>query len=280
MNFLKQHYEKILLGTVLAGLVVVAAVLLPVKIANEERELEQRRQQITARHAEPLPPLKVSRTEEALKRLQDPAKLNFAAPHYLFNPVPWQKSPDGRLVKVPQTGREIAVQVTKVAPLYLTITFDSVGATGSNYLIKVEKETEISPAKRKMSGFIELNVKPARLPLVLREVKGPLDNPGELVLELSDTGERCSIATNRPYRRVDGYTADFKSENKTWPNQREGARLLIGGEEYTVERINAIASNQFEVVLSAKSTGKKSTVKFEKKEDENQKAAVKPGPAS
>jgi len=278
MNFIKKHYEKVLLGAVLLGL-VVAVILLPFKKVAEEAELEQQRQKILARRPPPLPPLNLSRTEDALKGLQGPASLNFAAPHNLVNPVPWQKALDGRLIPL-RTGREIGperVEVTKISPLYLIVTLESVGASGSNYLIKIEKETEVISDKRKRSGYVTLNVKPARLPVTLRDVKGPADQPSELVLELDETSERFSVAPGRPYRRVDGYTADLKYEperlNRT--NQRVGAKMSFAGDEFTVAAINLVATNQFEVVLSAKSTGKKSTIRFERKEDDTQNAAPK-----
>jgi hypothetical protein len=277
MNFIKKHYEKVLLGAVLLGL-AVAAVLLPFKVATEEADLKRQREEIMERGPGPLPPLSLNRSEEALKRLQDPAGLNFAKPHNLFNPGPWQKAPDGTLTPVP-AGREFAVEVVKVTPLYLTITLDPLGASGSNYLIKVERDAETTASKRKQSEFLTLNVKPSRLPVTLRSVKGPSDKPTELILEMSDTGERVSVAFDRPHRQVDGYTADLKSENKIWAGQRKGAKLPIAGDEFTIVAINLVATNQFEVVLSAKSTLKKYTAKFEKKDDENQKAAAKPGTA-
>jgi hypothetical protein len=116
---------------------------------------------------------------------------------------------------------------------------------------------------------------------MLREVKGPPDNPSELILDLSDGGERISVVTNQPYRRVDGYTADLKypPEKRVWPGQRKDAKLLCAGDEFTITAINLVATNQFEVVLSARSTGKKSTIKFETKEEETQKAAIRPSAA-
>ena len=278
MNFIKKHYEKVLLGAVLLGL-VVAAVLLPFKVATEEAALKQQREEIMERGPGPLPPLNLNRSEEALKRLQDPARLNFAKPHNLFNPGPWQKAQDGTLIPVP-TGREFAVEIVKITTLYLTITLDSVGASGSNYLIKIERETEPNASpRRKQSEYVSLNDKPKKLPVTLRGVKGPPEKPSELVLELNDTGERISVAFDRPYRQVDGYTADLKSENKTWPGLRKGARLPFAGDAFTIVAINLVATNQFEVILSATSTGKKYTVNFEKKDDENHKAAAKPGAA-
>jgi hypothetical protein len=241
--------------------------------------LEKQRQDIMAQQLVPLPPLKLSRSEEALKRLQDPAKLDFAGDHNLFNPVPWQKTPDGRLIKVPKTGRTNQVEVIQVTKLYLTVTLSQETMNASGYLITVENEAEARPADRKKSGYVTLDLKPARLPLKLREVKGPPEKPDQLILELTDTGKPVSVAFGQPYRHVAGYTATLKAENKTWANRREGEKFVAGGEEFTLERINLVATNQFEVILSAKSTGKRSIIKFEKKEDDTPKAAGKPSAA-
>ena len=279
MNFIKNHYEKVLLGAVLAGL-VVAAITLPFKVAKEKSDLEEIRRQITEQRPSPLSPLNLERTMTALKRLQEPAALNFGKPHYLFNPGPWQKAPDGSLVPVLE--REFTIQVTKVTPLYLIITLESVGASGTNYLIKVERETELRSDLRKRSEFVALNVKASRLPVILRSVEGPPEKPTKLVLELIDTGERISVGFDKPYQRVDGYTADLRcdAENKTWRGQRVGAKLAFSGDEFTIIAINPVATNKFEVVLSARSTGKKFTVRYEKKDDDIQKPATKLGARS
>ena len=40
---------------------------------------------------------------------------------------------------------------------------------------------------------------------VIREVKGPADNPTELIIEMNDTGEHLRLSKEKPIRRVDGY---------------------------------------------------------------------------
>ena len=103
--------------------------------------------------------------------------------------------------------------VTKIAPLYTTITLDSVTTTdsGSRYVIGVEREAATTPAlRRKKQYYTTPNNKNDTF--VLREVKGAPDNPTELVLELNDTGERVVLKKDVPFKRVDGYTADLKYE--------------------------------------------------------------------
>ena len=51
-------------------------------------------------------------------------------------------------------------------------------------------------------------------------MEGSLDNPAQLqlILQLTDTGERVTLSKDKPFRRVDGYTADLKydPEGKKW----------------------------------------------------------------
>ena len=63
-----------------------------------------------------------------LARLQSPYKLDFSTTNKLFNPIQWQKTPDGRLIKI-CPGNEVgpeAVVITKITPLYLILTLDSI----------------------------------------------------------------------------------------------------------------------------------------------------------
>lgn len=262
MEFIKKHYEKILLGAVLLGL-TAALGYLPFKIAKEREELESYRQQILNVSPKELPPVNLARQIAAFQRAQTPITLNFAGEHNLFNPVQWQKRADERLIKVTNT-REIGPQalvVTKVTPLYITISFESTNTSG--YLIKIEKETEIISRKRTTSRYLSLE-KPKADNLTLHEVKNLPGQPLELSLELTETGEKFTIAMGRPFRRVDGYTVDLKypPENRTWSARREGNTLPFAGDEYTIKSIKEVAPGEYEIVLSAKSTDKKTTIKY------------------
>ncbi|MBI3850117.1 MAG: hypothetical protein HY298_07490 [Verrucomicrobia bacterium] len=254
MDLIKKHYEKVLLGLVLLGLAVAAA-LLPLKISSEKQDLENQRQVRTTTNVKPLTNLNLTRYEGTLQRLQTALNLNFSSGHNLVNPVPWQKAADGHLIPI-RTGTEVgpgAVVVTQITPLYLIISFDNVTVAGN--LIGVENEAAATPDKRRK--------RPSTAPktdiYTVQEVKGPTNNPTELVLVLNDTGQRVSIAPERPFRRVEGYSADLRydPEKKNFPKQRLGSVLTFAGEEY-----NVVAITASDVVLSAKSTGKKTTIKF------------------
>ena len=253
MDFLKKHYEKVLLGVVLLGLAVAVA-FLPFKIASDKETLEAKRINLIPRSVKSLAGLDLSSPEAALKRMASPAVIDFSPTNRLFNPVPWQRTADGRLIPGNKVGASAAT-VTNITPLYLRLTLDSVTVSdsGPRYVIGIEKEASPNPRDRnKKQTYCSLNTKNDTF--TLREVKGPPDNPTSVILELSDTGERVSVSREQPFKRVDGYMADvnYEPEKKVWLNRRVGATLFFNGEEY-----NIVDIRQNEVVLLAKSNQKK-----------------------
>ena len=267
MDFLKKHYEKVLLGVVLLGL-AAGAVFLTLMIPSERAALRAQSEEIINRPAKPLDALDLSKSVAVIDRAGGSGCLDLSNSNKVFNSLPWQrKGEDNTTLRKLSSGNEIgveAIEVSKITPLYTTIAFESVLAapttdTVARYDFTVEKEAAAKTSQRtRKHAPASLNGKTETF--VLREVKGPAENPTELVIEMIDTGERVSLAKEKPFKRVDGYEADFKypPENKTWNKQRVGAGgpglpgVLIAGEAYIVV---AIAKN--EVVLSAKSNNKK-----------------------
>ena len=88
---------------------------------------------------------------------------------------------------------------------------------------------------------------------------GPASNPTGVVVELNDTGEQITLTKDKAFSRVDGYMADLRypPETKFFLNRRVGDRISIAGEEY-----NIVAISENEVVLSARSNGKKYTIRY------------------
>lgn len=255
MDFLKRHYEKVLLGVVLLGLAVGAA-LLPWMISNKRDSERAKADEIINRPIKALEPPYWSRATNLIARAATPMTLDFSTDHKLLNPVLWQKKPDGTWKKIAR-GNEIGIEAvvfTKFTPLYTTFTLDSVipGESGARYMIGVAREAAAKPGKRTVGASVnEMN----KEGFTIREVKGPPDNPTDLILELTDTAERASMSKSKPFKRVDGYMADLKYPPESFGrnNQRVGARILIANEYYIIV---AIATN--EVVFSAPS-GKKTS---------------------
>jgi hypothetical protein len=263
MDFLKKHYEKVLLGVVLLGLAVAVA-FLPFKIASEKQKLEDMRNQLIHPNVKELTNQDLSLPDAALKRMATPALVDFSAPNKLLNPLPWQKAADGHLIKVDATNvGPNAVTITKMTPLYLKLTLDSVTLleSGPRYVIGIEKEAALNPRERpKTQKYCSLNTKNEIF--TLRDVKAAAGNPTNVVvvLELNDTKEHVELSQEKPlWRRIDGYVVDlhYTPENKTWNARRVGGSLTFNGEDY-----NIVAITENEVVLSAKSNQKKWTVKY------------------
>ncbi|MEY4387637.1 MAG: hypothetical protein RLY20_2920 [Verrucomicrobiota bacterium] len=260
MEFVKKNWEKILLGVVLVGLAVAVA-FLPIKINSEKQTLAEKRQ-ILEPKVKLLEPVNLTVADSDLKRTATPVALDFSTGHRLFNPVLWQKTPDGsRIIKV-TTGKEVgpdAVVILKTSPLYTTYALDSVmtNADGSfRYVIGVERQAADKPTdrgKRSMAVAKDTKAPLFSLDKVIEGQAGP-----ELTLELADpAGEKVTLSKLTPYRRVDGYLAELKypPENRTWPPRRKGDKLTFAGDTY-----NIVAITETEVVLSAPN-GKMTTVR-------------------
>jgi hypothetical protein len=270
MDFLKKHYEKVLLGAVLLGLAVAVGFLF-FEIASEKEELARKEAELRSPKVNPLPPLDLSRYAGVLQRLGTPAILDLSAPHKLFNPMPWQKTPDGRLIRVDANSiGPRAVVVTKINELHLELALDNVAVedSGPKFVIGVKREAAPnSRDRRKTERYCKVGDK--NDVFTLKGFSGPPDNPSNVVVVLNDTHEEAviTVITNtsnklKPgFQRIDGYTADLKypPENKTWLNRRANVPppLAFNAEEYDIVSI----SNN-EVVLRAKSNQKKWSVPY------------------
>src|SRR5271170_9115 len=151
MEFIKKHYEKIILIAVLIGLVGVLVGMWFVIMADKEK-MENFTTEVVHRKGQPLPELDFSQQEAMMTRLKEPYQLDFSETNKLFNPVQWRQK-DGQLIKL-VTGRELgpyAGAVTKITPLYFSISLDSVetNLTSPRYKIIVEHQAAPLPSQRR-----------------------------------------------------------------------------------------------------------------------------------
>ena len=266
MDFVKKHYEKILLSVVLLGLMGVLVFMLYL-IPSDRQRLADIRLSIISHAVKPLDPLDLTRETNVSARLQSPYKLDFSTTNKLFNPVQWQKTPDGRLIKLPSGSEVDLTVVTKITPLYLALTLDSIETNSlatnelaARYVISVEHQAAALPGQRvKRQHYASVAEKIDVF--TIQEVRGSLDNPAQLqlVLQLADTGERVTLSKDKPFRRTDGYSADLKydPEGKKWQGQRIGAILRFAGDDNII-----VAINQDTVILLARSNQKKTTLTY------------------
>jgi len=260
MDFIKKHYEKVLLGIVLAGL-AAAVVFLMIKIPSEQQELQDKANNLLSPKVKLLTNLDLTMPEAALKRITTPAVVDFGPPNKLFNPMKWQRAADQRLIRV-DSGNigPHAVAITKLTPLYLILSLNTVttnDAGVARYRIAVEKQASANVRERaraeKYGGIGEKNET-----FKIEAAYGPTDNPTNVVLILNDTGEKASISKDAPFKRIDGYLADLKypPEGKTWAGRRVGSTITINNEDHKI-----VAINKDEVILSSPSD-KKTTIKY------------------
>jgi hypothetical protein len=260
MDFLKKHYEKILLGVMLAGLIGVLVFML-FYIASDTEDMNSKRNQLINPKVVALSNLDLTILGGAAARLAVPYNLDLESTNKVFNPMDWQKGLDNNLIlKGRKTGLQVAV-VTNITQLYTVISLDSVitNELGVRYVVKVERQAAATPAKRRpVPHYVSKGDKP-NADFGLVEVKGTPESPDGLVLKLGDSGETVTISNNQPFRRVDGYAADFRydPERRVFHNMRVGSPVSFGGTDYSVVEIN-----QGELILQDKSNQKKTSLPF------------------
>jgi hypothetical protein len=218
----------------------------------------------------PLAGLDLTQETNVLERLQSPYKLDFSTTNKLFNPVPWQKKADGTLIKGSQAGPSTAV-VTSITPLYLILALDSMETNSietnelvARYVISMERQASALPSqrgKRQHYASVGEKVGDKNGAFIIKGASGSPADPGtlKLIVQLTDTGESATLSKDKPFRRVDGYSAGLKydPEKKTWQGQRIGANLKFAGDDYIIVAIDPGA-----VILSARSNQKKTTLTY------------------
>jgi hypothetical protein len=260
LETLKSHYEKLLLSLMLIGLAAAVWFLYQASVTEEET-LKQWIVGAERRVVKGVAPVDVSASQNILKKAQNPPPLTLAGGHNLLNPVKWQRRPDGTLLKI-QTGKEVgpeAMSIARITPLYFMISLDRVASPGA-YFLGITRENAEKPAfRRKQSKFVKLNdVVTTNDLFTLKEIKGPPEDPTELILELTDTKERVSIAKGKDFKRAVGFEVDLKYpvENRDFKNLRINSTFTLAGDQYIV-----VAISENEVVLSARLNDKKYTVR-------------------
>ncbi len=259
MEFLKKHYEKMVLGTVLAGLLALL-VFLPVYIETDKEKTADLIRSVINHPIKPLPDLDLTGSAAVVTRLQSPFNLDLETGNKVFNPFEWQKSLDGKLIKKDTgTGVQMVV-VTNITALNLVLTLDSVitNELGATYAIGVERQAAATAAKRrKVQRYLSTSNKANDI-FALVEVKGAADNPDALVLKLADSGELATVSAGKPFQRVDAYVADFiyPPEQKVF-HCRVKETIAFGGNDYLVFDIS-----KNELVLLDQSNQKKTPLPF------------------
>jgi hypothetical protein len=207
MEFLKRHYEKIVLCVVLLGL-AAAAVWMKTEIGRVRENMPEA--PVIPRKAGALAPIDLSTDQVALAQVTNPPPIVLSGDHNLFNPVTWKMKSDDTLLKVVKTGPD-ALVVTNITKLYTIISFDHASGQGSGvYVMSTQEHSDPQHPSHKVNEYSKKNEKTKSGLYIIRGVEGDPDNPTALELELPDGGDTVTVTTNKPYEKVDSYIADLR----------------------------------------------------------------------
>ena len=240
MQFLRRHFEKIILSAVLAGLGAAAFWLFE---AVTEAKRQPGSPMGSAPHAKPWAPVDLAPLRGALQGLTEAPALSLSDDHNLFNSVTWKMRRDGWLFKQTKEGPN-ALTVTDIRPLYYTIRLDKV-AGESFFLIA---KHAFGPEKKWVATINDKGTKTAPLPCVIVGTNDALENPAKLQVLIPETKETNVITAKDPYKRVEGYEVDLKynasDTNNVFLKKHVDDTLPLSGDTY---KIIAITKNAVRV---------------------------------
>ena len=261
MEFLRKHYEKVILSVILA-LLAIALALLPGRIESIRTQLQEHRDSLI-KSAKNYPPINMTEFLAALSGITNYPVIKLSGEHNLFAPVLWLIDANGQIVKVvseKQVGPE-ALKITKITPLYFIISLERVSgsSSSSSYMIGITDESAIRPADRKTrTRYVSLTSRKTEF-FKLDEVKGDPANPDALVLELTNEEKKIEISKDKPYKEVRTYVADMRydMENAVFTNKRTNDVITFAGDDYRIEDIRPDG-----VVLLSESSTRRFIIKY------------------
>src|SRR5207248_7634617 len=124
------------------------------------------------------------------------------------NPIRWQKNAAGVVFPNPAGSEMDKLEITKIGSLYLVMSLESATVTpglSTHYGIGIihEAAPTVSGRSRKTT-YVAMNETTNGFTVVSAE--GPEEDPTSVTLQLADTGEKVSVAKDKPYKRVEGHT--------------------------------------------------------------------------
>ena len=211
MEFLKKHYEKMVLCVVLLGL---AGAVLWSKSASDAVQVS-----ITVPvlgpppKTPPPPPLDLTNDQLALAQITNPPPVVLSGEHNLFNPVTWKRKANGDLLKIIKTGAA-AVMVTNITPLYMIISYENT-IDGPIYVMGLQRDVDVrNPGKTKTKNVYlrkDENQTKKGVPFIIRGIKGADGDPSEINLEITETGDTSVwVSKDHPYQLVTSHLADLR----------------------------------------------------------------------
>jgi len=262
----RQHYEKLVLT---AGLLILAAAvwfLYSASVAEREK-IREIPKGFEGRKTKLVQPANLAEFNVAIKQVENPPALDLAREHHLFNPVQWQSRSGSQWIKI-KSSDDVgprAMAATSIEPIYLWVVYGYPALSGTapdqtvnGYTMYTTNEMFArGHAKRLLRSYMFTGTNSTPAPFWIREVKGDLKEPTEILAEMKDGGDKFSFAPGKPYSRVLAYEAEtlYKPSGRKYTGLRKGVSLDIDGQNY---KIVDILPNQ--VVLSDDSNGKQYSI--------------------
>jgi hypothetical protein len=253
MDFLKRHYEKLILGLVLLGLAAAAAYL-PVALKRAQEILPP-----SGPGDLPTPkaykPVSLASNEQAIAALKTPPNIALQQRGQdIFNPNIWKQKADGTLVRMTSSNPAEALKVLRIFPLHLNLTYERRTDAGG-FFVKVHRELRKGDRQRPLYSTIGTTNEF----FTILKANGPENDPESLLIQLVDTKQQVVLEKEKTWRRLEGHGADLRYdlENKTFRDERVGSTLNFGEDSYKV-----IAIGQNEVRVLANSNQKATTIRW------------------
>jgi len=281
MEFLKNHYEKLILGVVLL-LMAVGAVGLVLEAGSVQEELQKFKENPVGLGGKPPPPENFTNLVKALRQATNPATVEFTRVHKVFNPDTWYVDTNGNLIAGTNVGVGRLV-VQSITPLHLKLWFDSIGGTVGRETVKVNviREFMRTPQEQSRKSLTltltstntQNTLDPVnKLQLFAREIGGTPEAP-QARLELIEPGRdpfKFTVSKAQGLTQVVERVAFIiypVESNFVWRAARKGQPMPFAGDTNIVVEITA--SN---VVVRAISNDKHTTIPL----DTNQPAVLRP----
>ncbi|NBR86431.1 MAG: hypothetical protein EBS84_10355 [Proteobacteria bacterium] len=268
MEFLKNHYEKLILGLMFL-LMAIAGVVLALEVGSVQEELDKYRKLTLEGGGKAAQKDDMASFSNALHSAMQPQRLDFAQVHRVFNPFAWYADTNGVLIAGTNLGVS-RLTVEKIVPQQLKVELAGIGGTPGreSVALNVTREFARTVAEQKARKTLGLNTTNAtintidpirKVQLIAREIGGTADAP-EVKLELVEPGKdpiQIVLTKAQPFVMVYEYVAElyYAPDQQIWRlPQRRDAQLVFAGDTNIIVEITAT-----NVLLRATSNDKTTT---------------------
>lgn len=275
MEFLKNNYEKVVLGLMLL-LMAGGAVLLVLEAGSVQERLSEYRKLIIGGDSKPPPAIDLDAMKKALAGATKPSQTDFATVHRVFNPGAWYVDTNGNLIDGTKVGvSQLAVH--SITPQRLLLELASTGGTTDRPSVSLRVTREFAKdlsQQARVSKTVPVNatntattassahlLDPQRKMVILvREIGGTPETP-EVKCELHEPGKdaiKFNLSKAQGFVNVVEYIASVQymvETNFAWPKARKDMPLVFAGDTNIV--VEVTASN---VIVRAVSNDKVTTL--------------------